>query len=89
MSDSHWLRMGKTIAWRLARGVEKLGGWNPYFHGAHKHQKQWLMSDPNYSFIEENLRRPGRLFAEFFHSDVIAANVHSLLETNWSVTSRS
>lgn len=87
MRDPHWLRIGKSAIWCMAKGMEKLVGWNPYFHGVHKHQKQWLMSEPNYFFIEENLRRPSKLFAELFHAEKIATNVRSLLETNWSVTS--
>ena len=84
---SYWGILGKKALWRLAKYIEKLIDWNPYFRGEHKHQREWLLSEPNYSFIEENLRRPSKLFSELFHQEKIAANVRSLLESNWSVTS--
>lgn len=85
--DSYWSRVEKSASWRMAQVMGKFVGWNPYFHGVHKHQQQWLMSEPNYSFIEENLRRPSRLFADLFYAEKIASNVQSMLATNWSVTS--
>jgi len=87
VSDPSWLRAGKTAVWKTFRGIERLTGWNPYFHGIHKHQREWMLSEPNLSFIVRHIQRPSPVFADLFNEAAIAANVHSLLSENWSVVS--
>ena len=87
VSDPTWVRTGKSAVWMAVRGIERLTGWNPYFHGVHKHQREWMLSEPNLSFIVENIRKPSPLFADLFNETAIAANIHALLRENWSVVS--
>lgn len=87
VADRKWIRFAKGSLWALSNRLENYFGWNPYFHGEHKHQQEWLMNEPNYSFIVENLRRPSKLFSELFYQERISGDVRQLLETNWSVAS--
>jgi asparagine synthetase B (glutamine-hydrolysing) len=87
VSDRRFLRSAKSAAWTALRASEKVLEWNPYPMRSHKHQRDWLLTEPNYSFIEEHLQRPSPLFATMFHQEAIAANVRPLISANWSVTS--
>jgi hypothetical protein len=87
LGDSEISKKMKYLLWYLRKAAGKMIDRKSSFPVIHKNQKQWLLSEPNYSFITRNLASSSSTFSDLFQDRYIASNARELLETNWSVTS--